>query len=170
MILPYVDETLDAAALIAQMRLTRDLQSSAKKLDRIQARYLVDFYYTMQDLRIRAAGQIRSMNASDEPNELLQWTLKIYAQLEDDTKHALKVYAESKEPGRWALSVLGIGPVIASGLLGHVNIERTLSAGQLWRFAGYDPTVVWKKGEKRPWNVKLNAWMESKHVIHQVPK
>lgn len=29
--------------------------------------------------------------------------------------------------------------------------------GQWWRFAGYDPTVVWEKGKKRPWNAQLKV-------------
>ncbi len=165
--MPYIEESMDAAELIAQMRLTKDLQAAASRLDKAQARYLVDFYYTMQDLRIRAAGQIRAMNEAGEPNELLQWTLKLYARLEADTKDALKIYAETSEAGRWAMRQMGIGPVIAAGLLAHIDITRSLTAGQVWSFAGYNPTVKWLKGEKRPWNAKLKTlgWKAAQSFI-----
>lgn len=35
------------------------------------------------------------------------------------------------------------------------HITRTV--GQVWRFAGLDPTVRWEKGQKRPWNAKLKV-------------
>lgn len=141
--------------LIAAMRLTRDLKRASINLKDEQARYLVDLYYTLQKLRIGAAAQVRS--AEDEPNMLIGWTKDMYAQLETDVKNALGVYAESRVPGKWALSILGIGPVIAAGLLAHIDITKTATAGALWRYAGYDPTVKWEKKTKRPWNARLKT-------------
>jgi len=37
---------------------------------------------------------------------------------------------------------------------GRVTIE---TSGAWWRYAGLDPTLVWNKGEKRPWNAKLKT-------------
>jgi len=141
--------------LIAATRLTRDLKKAATSLSGDQARYLVDLYYSLQKMRIGAAAQVRS--AGEEPNMLIGWTKDMYAQLETDVKSALEKYAESQIPGKWALSVKGIGPVIAAGLLAHIDIEKTATAGALWRFAGYDPTVKWEKGQKRPWNARLKV-------------
>jgi hypothetical protein len=141
--------------LIATMRLTRDLKRAAMSLNDDQARYLVDLYYALQKMRIGAAAQVRS--AGEEPNMLIAWTKDMYAQLETDVKSALEKYAESQVPGKWALSIKGIGPVIAAGLLAHIDITKTPTAGALWRFAGYDPTVKWEKKTKRPWNARLKV-------------
>jgi hypothetical protein len=141
--------------LIAATRLTRDLKKSATLLSADQSRYLVDLYYTLQKLRIGAAAQVRS--AQDESNILIGWTKDMYEKLELDVKGALEQYAKSQIPGQWALSVKGIGPVIAAGLLAHIDITKTATAGALWRFAGYDPTVKWEKKTKRPWNARLKV-------------
>lgn len=141
--------------LIAASRLTRDLKRASITLHDDQARYLVDLYYTLQRLRIGAAAQVRS--AKSEPNLLLGWTNEMYAQLETDVKGALGIYAQSRVPGEWALSILGIGPVIAAGLLAHIDISQTPTAGALFRYAGYDPTVTWERGKKRPWNARLKT-------------
>ena len=54
-------------------------------------------------------------------------------------------------------TVLGVGPVIAAGLLAHIDITRAQTAGAIWRYAGLDPTSEWKKGEKRPFNASLKT-------------
>jgi hypothetical protein len=51
----------------------------------------------------------------------------------------------------------GIGPVIAAGLLAHIDINEAPTTGHIWRFAGLDPTSVWEKGQKRPWNAELKT-------------
>lgn len=141
--------------LISATRLTRDLKKSASMIDSDQARYLVDLYYSLQKLRIGAAAQVRS--GGDEPNMLISWTEDMYEKLENDVKSALLVFAQSQIPGRWAMSIKGIGPVISAGLLAHIDITKTPTAGALWRFSGYDPTIKWEKKAKRPWNARLKV-------------
>lgn len=142
--------------LIAAVRLTRDLKRASASLREGEARYLVDLYYNLQDLRIAAAAQVRSSGGT-EPNALLSWTTSMYGQLETDVQSALKIYVESRVPGQWLLDIMGIGPVIAAGLLAHIDITRCKTAGALWRYAGLDPTDTWGKGEKRPWNARLKV-------------
>jgi len=55
------------------------------------------------------------------------------------------------------LSIVGIGPVLAAGLLAHIDIEKAPTAGHIWSFAGLNPNTTWGKGEKRPWNAKLKV-------------
>jgi hypothetical protein len=89
--------------------------------------------------------------------------------------------------GAWAKSITGIGPVISAGLLAHISMEpwkckhrdtrpskkgctpekpcaegdcgriKTATVGQIWRFAGLDPTSKWEKKTARPWNAKLKV-------------
>ena len=93
---------------------------------------------------------------------------------------------EATGMGLWAKSIFGIGEVISAGLLAHINLEPwkcvkplrgkakpctqrvphvgsrcgpvpIKTVGAIWRFGGYDPTVRWEKGQKRPWNAQLKT-------------
>lgn len=141
--------------LIAVTRLSRDLRRAAGELDEEQVRFYVDTYYNLQKLRIASAAQGRS--AEKRINDLVSWTTHMYETLENDVKSALGVYAESRPVGLWSLSQIGIGPVIAAGVLAHVDIKKATTAGKLWRYAGLDPTVKWEKKQKRPWNARLKV-------------
>lgn len=165
-------------------RLTRDLRESARMLTRDEARYLVDIYYTAQDYRIRAGNQRRASSVDGEPHALVSWAFDSFETVENQIKGALGKYADAHVPGAWARSIHGIGPVIAAGLLAHIDMNPwhctkskangggscrpdtpheggqckhrpTRTAGAIWRFAGLDPTVTWGKGQKRPWNADL---------------
>ena len=64
-------------------------------------------------------------------------------------------------------SIVGIGPVIAAGLMCHIDIEKAPTVGHIWRFAGLDPTTIWEKKQKRPWNAKLKTltWKISESFV-----
>ena len=132
------------------LKLRRDIKEAAATLTPDEARYLVDYYYITPEDRKRADNQIRSME--DEPHRIIEWLASNARAFEGNIKSTLQLYAESFKHGRWALSVHGIGPVITAGLQGHVNMDKCPSPSALWRFAGLDPTSVWKKKTKRPWN------------------
>ena len=138
-------------------KLTRDLKQAARTLSDTEARYLVDAYYQMQADRIRASAQVRAQNESEEPHEVLAWLASNTASLEGQIKRALDAYSDSKTVGLWAKSITGIGPVIAAGLLAHIDITKAPTVGHIWRFAGLDPTVVWGKKQKRPWNATFKT-------------
>lgn len=137
-------------------KLKKDIKTAAITLDKREVRYLVDSYYQIQDYRIQAAAQIRSLNESEEPHTVIQWLFKEMETLEKEIKKALRVYVESTSVGSWLLSICGIGEVIAAGLLAHIDIEKAPTAGHIWSFAGYDPNrSKLTKGETRSWNAKL---------------
>jgi Transposase IS116/IS110/IS902 family len=146
---------IDTELLPPVKRLTRDLASAASTMTDEEARYLVDAYYQMQENRKRSANQERAME--EEPHAVLGWLTEQSDTLEAQIKRALDKYSDGKLIGRWAKSVHGIGPVIAAGLMAHVDPARNETVGHIWRFAGLDPTVEWKKGEKRPWNASLKV-------------
>ena len=173
-----IDNTKPDWELIS--RLNKDLRDSAGLMGRSEARYLVDLYYAIQEQRQRAASQSRT-SGEDEPTNVTDWLFDQFRVLEGDLKKALGVYADSQLVGIWAQSIHGIGPVIAAGLLAHIDLNPwrckngahdrctpqdphpggscgyapVHTAGGVWRFAGQDPTVTWSKGKKRPWNAKL---------------
>jgi hypothetical protein len=141
-------------------RLDKDLKASSRLLTDAEARYLVDLYYQLQDFRIQGKNQARASETAPEPNLLVGWMAGNFKTLEGDIKRAMDVYSESRLPGRWAKSIVGIGPVLSGGLLAHVDVSRSTTAGKLWSFAGLEPNTVWAKGQKRPWNARLKvlAW------------
>ena len=138
-------------------RLSRDLKKASALLSRDEARFLVDYYYTVQDNRIRLDNQIRALDKSEEPHALLDWMLRNANATERDVKLALDVYSANHTAGQWARNQVGVGPVLAAGLLAHIDPEKATTAGKVWRFAGLDPTSKWGKGEKRPWNAALKV-------------
>lgn len=144
---------------ISVQRLTRDLVNAAKTLSADEARFLVDYYYISQRDRIRAGNQVRALSQQEEPHTLLSWLGEQSTTLENQIKRALGRYAEASEVGAWSLSICGIGPVLAAGLLAHIDIEKAPTVGHIWRFAGLDPTMKWNKGERRPWNASLKTLM-----------
>lgn len=121
------------------------------------ARQLVDDYYAIQDFRIQAGAQVRSLSEYEEPCYMAAW---LYAQmkgLESEIKKVLDSWTDRKPVAAWAKSIVGVGPVISAGLAAHIRIENAPCPSSVWRYAGLDPTVVWEKGQKRPWNAKLKC-------------
>lgn len=149
------DEMTGIEQLEAIVRLNREAVGSAVLLSRSDARYLVDLYYSIQEYRIRAAGQARAADGgADNPVLFMR---DEFVKFEHNAQRLLAAYSNNHRVGRWSRSIMGIGPVLAAGLLAHVDIEQAPTVGHIWRFAGLDPTVTWDKGEKRPWNVKLKT-------------
>ena len=132
-----------------------DAVAAASEIGINEARFLVDQYYMIQHNRITAANQFRSITRSGEPAFFQGWLGESMESVEISIKKILDAYSDMQPVGKWARSICGIGPVIASGLISHIDIEKAPTVGHIWRFAGLDPTSVWNKGEKRPWNASL---------------
>lgn len=195
---------------LLQDKLTKDIKAAAKTLTVREARYLTDLYYQMQDNRIRAAGQIRAMEAGEvkEPHMTLDWVFSQSEKLEGSIRSVLGEFAKNRIVGAWSQSIMGIGPVISAGLIANISMriwvcmapeeekasrrkpsehcrpskpcsmachEKPLNTvGQIWRYAGLDPTTKWEKGKKRPWNASLKrlCWLigQSFVKVHNNPK
>ena len=141
--------------MISITKLTTDLKKATSSMSVDEVRFLVDSYYQMQDNRIRSNNQVRQI--SDEPHEVLSWLAKQSDMLENQIKGALDKYSMHHDIGKRIRNVHGVGPVIAAGLLSHIDIEKAPTAGAIWRFAGLDPTMEWKKKTKRPFNARLKT-------------
>lgn len=148
---------MNEAILEPIQRLSRDLKSAAVNLSDHEARFLVDQYYSMQEDRKRAYNQERALDDAEEPTAVIGWLAEQSETLEKQLARALDAYSAAHPLGRWARSIDGIGPIIAAGLMAHIDITKAPTAGHIWAFAGLDPTREWKKGEKRPWNAKLKT-------------
>lgn len=159
------DTVLDEEIRTSVTRLSRDLRRAAVTLSDAEARFLVDAYYQMQDQRIRSNNQLRSMGA--EPHEILSWFAAQSDTLENQVRASLDVYSLNHPVGEWLRGVKGIGPVIAAGLLAHIDITKAPTVGHIWRYAGLDPTSKWEKKTKRPWNaeLKLICWKAGESFV-----
>lgn len=156
-VIQHAQDPEDALEEIVLAKLSRDLRNASKGMTQNEARFLVTAYYTMQDNRIRTANQARRMSKSQEPHGVLVWLMNNNSMLEKQVAAALDAYSAHHPVGMWARLILGIGPVIAAGLLAHIDITKAPTVGHIWSFAGLDPTRKWNKGEKRPWNADLKT-------------
>jgi hypothetical protein len=148
--------TPDETAAAVVRRLHSDLLRAATTLDLKEARYLVDTYYAMEGSRKAAGKQVRALSQADEPHAVFAWLHRQDATVEKQILRALDTWSDSIPVARWAKSV-GVSPVIAAGLAAHIDMSRCPTVGQIWRFAGFDPTQEWKKGMRCPWNADLKA-------------
>lgn len=165
------------ATELFQTLTNKTLKGLVSNFSRSEIRFLVNSYYQIQDDRIRTNNQIRRLNKetnsnNDETEEIINdgfvkpdnYLLGFLSERYTDTELMIKqaaVYFTDNHPvGVWLKSIHGIGPVIAAGLLAHIDILKAPTAGHIWSFAGLDPNVVWEKGKKRPFNADLKklAW------------
>ncbi len=141
---PVLDED-DIVFLTSQelQRLSKDLRNASKAMTKSEARYLVSNYYAMQDMRKRFVNQERAMEESGEPHDLVSYMAKQTLRMEKQIQVSLDVYTVNNAVGMWLRANKGVGPVIAAGLLAHINIEKAPTYGHIWRYAGMDPTIKW---------------------------
>lgn len=138
-------------------RMSRDVAKAALTLNDSEARFLVDYYYIVQEDRKRSSNQTRALGESTEPNSVLSWLTDQSSVLEQQIKRALDKYTQAHPMGEWLRGIKGIGPVIAAGLLAHIDIEKAPTAGHIWRYAGMDPTQRWVSSNDAAKWVKENG-------------
>jgi hypothetical protein len=148
-------------------KLSRDLRAAAKLMGVREARYFVNTYYDLQDYRIASANQQRKLREGEEPSEFMTWLNGNLEVLESQIKAMLDKWSAAQPMGVWARNIVGIGPVIASGLLANIDISKAPTVGHIWRFAGLDPTMKWNRHEKRPWNASLKrlCWLMGESFV-----
>ena len=144
-------------AMIPVTRLSRDIVKAMSNIGISEARYLCDMYYAIQDGRKASGNQVRALNESGEPHEVIAWLFAQNEVLEQQIKRALDKWTDTMPISVWAKSQVGIGPVLAACLRAHIDVTDRPTCGRLWRYSGQDPTCEWKKGEKRPWNAALKV-------------
>lgn len=138
-------------------RLTRDLVKASTTMSEQEARYLVDAYYLFQDDRKRAHNQVKAMTA--EPHSVIAWLAGNSQMMENQIKRTLDAYTDAKPVGIWMKSIFAVGPVIAAGMLAHIDIKRSPTVGHIYSFAGIagEDQKKWEKGKKRPFNADLKT-------------
>jgi len=107
----------------------KDIRAAAALLSPDEARYLVNLYYQRQADRMRTNSQIRELVKDEKPNELMIYLSKNAEYSEALIKKALGDFVDGHPIGKWLISIYGIGPIIAAGILAHVDITKTATAG-----------------------------------------
>lgn len=121
-------------------------------------RTLIDIYYDTQDVRIRTFNRLRTAGKVEgiNPNLLKELEKEIREYIHTELKD-LPLYA-------WLRGVKGIGPILAGGLISHIDIAKADHASSLWKFFGLHvkegKAVRRRKGEKLDFNIKMRtlAW------------
>lgn len=122
-------------------KLTKYLKENALvDVSKSDIRFVIQSYYQIQRYRISLAGQIRSLNTSDDledrKHDLLDWLFSNMEQLETEIKKAVEAYVKSTEVGRWLLQITGIGPILAGGLLTYFDPKKAPSVSHYYSYAG----------------------------------
>jgi len=138
-------------------RLDRDLVAAASAMDRNEMRYLVSTYYGVQRVRVQIQLRARSLQKTGRPARHLVWLARNLKGLEHQLTRVMQAWLAEYEVGQWCLDQFGVGPTTAAPLVAYIDIEKAPTVGHVWRFCGLDPTVTWRKGEKRPWNALLKT-------------
>lgn len=155
-------------------KLSPDIKALAKAMPDEEARGLVRTYYQLQNDRIRAAGRTRAKVGTDkapveepQPHKVAAFFTDQSLALEKQVHAVLTVWSMEQPECVWAQSIAGIGPVISSGLKANIDVRKALYMGAVWAYCGLNPEMVWKKGEKRPYNadMKVLAWKASSSFV-----
>lgn len=155
-------QATEATSIVAQLfqdedMLRKDLREAGRYMEEQEARYLVNLYYQVQEFRKASGNMDIAAEKAGTPHHTVGFVKSRMHDLEGHIKIALEAYVKYTDVGRWLLDVKGIGPVIAAGLMAHIDITKAPAAGHIWSFAGLNPGVKWKKGQRRPWNAALKV-------------
>jgi hypothetical protein len=169
-------EPVEYTEMVEEVLLRRDVAEAVRTLGPRQTGYLVSLYYATQKDRIRLGNIIYAKNKREEPHMLVNYFFERFHRMEKEVYSVLKQYVQhliesGREDARWLLSVRGIGPVLAAGLLSELDINNAKSASSFWKYAGLDPTIKWGKGQKRPFNLRLKVlcWKIAQSFKRQPP-
>ena len=139
--------------LIIPEGLGKDLKKEIKSVSnasRQEIRCLVDNFYQIQEKRIALQGQIRAIRQEADDLEaktfadILEWQLKTQLIQEKGLKDALNCICQTSEVGKWLMSIKGIGPTLAAGLLAYFDVTGIEYATHFMSYAGLNDN-------NRPW-------------------
>ena len=122
---------------------------SIKNASKQEIRHLVDNFYQIQQKRIMLQGQIRAIRQdTDDTTEsfasILEWQLKTQMIQEKGLKDALQCITQSNKVGKWLMSIKGIGPTLAAGLMAYFDVTGINYATHFISYAGLNDN-------NRPW-------------------
>jgi len=162
-----MSDTRTTIDVVGIEKLSKDIRDAAKLMGKREIGFIVSCYYDIQAYRIASANQQRKLLEGEEPSAFMGHFNAQLLAFEKQMATVLDKWSAHQPMGVWAREIVGIGPIIASGLCAHIDIEKAPSVGHIWRFAGLDPTSKWEKGKKRPWNAALKRilWLAGESFV-----
>lgn len=131
-----------APKIIDVLTLEESLKLKAADLTHIEGKFLFRYHRNVQ---VTHGGMVRTIKQLErrrlKPPELFQHFRRSVARLEKQTNAALEIYADQHLPMRWMRTV-GVGIAQSVGIYSLIDIERCHKVSSLWRYSGYDPSVL----------------------------
>lgn len=152
-----VSDMTPKLAVYGLAKISKSVKESTVTVTDPEARFLVDTYYQVQAARISAANQIRSIvqgadDNADKVPQALSWVFENMKSQEVQIKAMLDFYTSNKAVGYWLKEIIGIGPVLAAGLLSNFDFDKAPHYGNFVSFAGlndYNNPWLGEKGSKK---------------------
>ena len=118
---------------------------------------LVKMYMTYQEDRLRMEARQRKDIEFGREMTVNETAIAFFLHMEDFIHAQLDRYTEIHPIAKWCKSNLGVGPVIAAGLMAYLDIrkEGVVTAGHFISFAGMAPDSKKEKGKKLPYCAPL---------------
>lgn len=125
------------------MTLDEEVRLQAADLTHREAKILFRYHRNVQIVRIAASQCVYQLERERiEPSELFAYFRRNAAKLERQTNATLQIYVDQNVATRWMRDV-GVGVAQSVGIYTLIDIEKVGKyVSSLWRFAGYDPSVV----------------------------
>lgn len=147
----YDPEELNTVELFESMKLSKELKTSIIEMgefSREEINTLVTLYYQMQKERTALNNRLDAINRGSADGEkntaVIEWVYKNCLSIEKNVIKILDLVCQKTETGRWLRSTMGIGPVIAAGLMATFDVEKCQYASQFISFGGLNDN-------NRPW-------------------
>jgi hypothetical protein len=125
-----------------------------------EIKLLIQEYYTIQDARIRANNQVRSL---EQPTPVLPHIAETTKKNEALVKKVIAWWASVDPVCAWAQQFLGVGPIIPAGLRAGIDFTKP-HASSILQYCGMTPAAMRKRGQKLNYNpdMKRLAWLAAK--------
>lgn len=134
----------------------KELQRVHDRFNPIHARFLVDSYYRMQKTRIRAKQQAERCVEAGDPHRLLLQFWDFSEIMEKIAYCSLRKFANRYSVGVGAQEIVGIGPIMTSGLLSNLDIRVQPLPTGFWDRCGLNPDNHRRtRGQKLHYNPDL---------------
>lgn len=120
----------------------------------------------IQKARIQFSNRLSAIDRGDDPSnadqrEVVERWLNNFDVLEQELNKDIARAVKRFDIYDYVTAVHGIGPGLAAKLVSMINIERSDTVSQLWRYAGYavidGEAEKKKKGEKMKYNARLKT-------------
>lgn len=136
--------------------LTNSVQEDLKTLSGKELKTLFSFYRTYQLARIRLLNQLGAILATSHiQSKTLAYLANNMIAMEGRIAKIMSLWAENHPVCKWAMSINGIGGIMASTFVGYLNLDKCKCAAQFWKYAGLSPDSKRVKGEKFNWSADL---------------